>query len=165
MNEYHSRSRDGSQILRRRSGSDDTIQYSLRGEEQLLQSISARAPLSEVLGRICTAIDSQIGNMVSLISLPGDDVTDHAAIARIAALFGLHAFCSSGVVAENDEVLGSLEMFCCVPRSPSPREFQLIERATCLAAIAIKRHNEAGHHGYGCIQGNRPVRGRPVSLN
>jgi hypothetical protein len=165
MNEYHSRSRDGSQILRRRSGSDDTIQYSLRGEEQLLQSISARAPLSEVLGRICTAIDSQIGNMVSLISLPEDDVTDHAAIARIAALFGLHAFCSSGVVAENDEVLGSLEMFCCVPRSPSPREFQLIERATCLAAIAIKRHNEAGHHGYGCIQGNRPVRGRPVSLN
>jgi hypothetical protein len=165
MNEYHSRSRDGSQILRRRSGSDDTIQYSLRGEEQLLQSISARAPLSEVLGRICSAIDSQIGNMVSLISLPGDDVTDHAAIARIAALFGLHAFCSSGVVAENDEVLGSLEMFCCVPRSPSPREFQLIERATCLAAIAIKRHNEAGHHGYGCIQGNRPVRGRPVSLN
>jgi len=165
MNEYHSRSRDGSQILRRRSGSDDTIQYSLRGEEQLLQSISARAPLSEVLGRICTAIDSQIGNMVSLISLPGDDVTDHAAIARIAELFGLHAFCSSGVVAENDEVLGSLEMFCCVPRSPSPREFQLIERATCLAAIAIKRHNEAGHHGYGCIQGNRPVRGRPVSLN
>src|ERR1700747_3353142 len=165
MNEYHARSRDGSQILRRRSGSDDTIQYSLRGEEQLLQSISARAPLSEVLGRICTAIDSQIGNMVSLISLPGDDVTDHAAIARIAALFGLHAFCSSGVVAENDEVLGSLEMFCCVPRSPSPREFQLIERATCLAAIAIKRHNEAGHHGYGCIQGNRPVRGRPVSLN
>ena len=165
MNEYHSRSRDGSQILRRRSGSDDTIQYSLRGEEQLLQSISARAPLSEVLGRICTAIDSQIGNMVSLISLPGDDVTDHAAIARIAELVGLHAFCSSGVVAENDEVLGSLEMFCCVPRSPSPREFQLIERATCLAAIAIKRHNEAGHHGYGCIQGNRPVRGRPVSLN
>jgi hypothetical protein len=169
MNEYHYRSRDGSQILRRRSGSDDTIQYSLRGEEQLLQSISARAPLLEVLDRICSAIDSQIGNMVSLISLPGDDVTDHAAIARIAALFGLHAFCSSGVIAEDDEVLGSLEMFCCVPRSPSPREFQLIERATCLAAIAIKRHNEAGHHGYGCIQGNRPVRGPvlewPVFLN
>ena len=169
MNEYHSRSRDGSQILRRRSGSDDTIQYSLPGEEQLLQSISARAPLSEVLGRICSAIDSQIGNMVSLISLPGDDVTDHAAIARIAALFGLHAFCSSGVVAENDEVLGSLEMFCCVPRRPSARELQLIELATCLAAVAITRHNEAGYQGNCGDEGNRPRRRRvlewPVSID
>jgi GAF domain-containing protein len=107
--------------------------------------------------------------MVSLISLPDDDVTDHAAIARIAALFGLHAFCSAGVVAENDELLGSLEMYSCVPRSPTLREFQLIERATCLAAIVIKRHNEASHHGYGCIHGNRPRRGRvlewPVSMN
>src|SRR5206468_9392721 len=65
----------------------------------------------------------------SLISLPGDDVTDHAAIARIAALFGLHAFCSAGVVAENGELLGSLEMYSCVQRRPSAREFQLIKRS------------------------------------
>jgi len=169
MDKYDSRSRDTSQILRLRRSSDDRIQYSLQAEEQLLQSISSRTPLLEVLDRICSAINSQIGNMVSLISLPGDDVTDHAAIARIAALFGLYGFCSAGVVAENDELLGSLEMYCCVPRRPSAREFQLIERATCLAAIAIKRHNEAGHHGYCCIQGNRPVRGRvlewPLSMN
>ena len=169
MNEYHSRSRDRSHRLRLRRSSDDKAPYLPRVEEQLLQSISARAPLSEVLGRICTAIDSQIGNMVSLISLPGDDVTDHAEIARIAALFGLHAFCSSGVVAENDELLGTLEMYSCVPRSPSAREFRLIERATCLAAMAIKRHNEASHHGYGCIHRNRPVRGGvlewPLSMN
>jgi GAF domain-containing protein len=141
----------------------------MRAEEQLLQSIPARAPLLEVLDRICSAINSQIGNMVSLISLPGDDVTDHAAIARIAALFGLHAFCSSGVVAENDELLGSLEMYSCVQRRPSAREFQLIKRATCLAAIAIRHHNAANHHSYGCILGNRPVRGRvlewPLSMN
>jgi hypothetical protein len=150
MDEYHSHSRDRSQI-------------------QLLQSISTRTALLEVLDRICSAIDSQIGNMVSLISLPGDDVTDHAAIARIATHFGLYAFCSTAVVAENDELLGSLEMYCRVPRRPSARELQLIERATCLAAIAIKHHNEAGHHGYCCIQGNRPVRGRAlewaVSMN
>jgi GAF domain-containing protein len=163
MDEYHSGSRDRSQILRLRRSSDDKIQYLLRAEE--LQSISARAPLLDVLDRICRSIDTQIGNIYSLISLPGDDVTEHAAIARIAALFGLHAFCSAGVVAEYDELLGSLEMYCCVPRRPSAREFQLIERATCLAAIAIKRHNEASHHGYGCIQGNRPMRGRPVSMN
>jgi hypothetical protein len=168
MDEYPSRSRDRSQILRLRRSSDDKIQYLLRAEEQLLQSISAGTPLLEVLDRICSAIDSQIGNIVSLISLPSDDVTDHAAIARIAALFGLYVFCSAGVVAENDEVLGSLEMYSCVPRRPSARELQLIERATCLAAIAIKHHNEAGHHGYCCIQGNRPLRGRvlewPVSM-
>jgi hypothetical protein len=170
MDKYDSRSRDRSQILRLRRSSDDKIQYLMRDEEQLLQSIPARTPLLEILDRICSAINSQIGNMVSLISLPGDDVvTDHAAIARIAALFGLHAFCSAGVVAENDELLGSLEMYSFVQRRPSAREFQLIERATRLAAIAINRHNEAGHHGYCCIQGNRPVRGRmlewPVSMN
>jgi len=169
MDKYGSRSRDTSQILRLRRSSDDKIQYLIRAEERLLQSISARTPLLEVLDRICSAINSQIGNMVSLISLPGHDVTDHAAIARIAALFGLHAFCSSGVVAENDELLGSLEMYSCVRRRPSAREFQLIKRATCLAAIAIKRHNEAGHNGYCRIQGNQPRRKGvlewPVSMN
>ena len=125
MDKYGSRSRDTSQILRLRRSSDDKIQYLIRAEERLLQSISARTPLLEVLDRICSAINSQIGNMVSLISLPGHDVTDHAAIARIAALFGLHAFCSSGVVAENDELLGSLEMYSCVQRRPSAREFQI----------------------------------------
>jgi hypothetical protein len=169
MNEYHSCSRAGSQILKLRRSSDDKIKYLLRAEEQLLQSIFGRAPLSEVLDGICIAIDSQIGNMVSLISLPGDDLTDHAEIARIAALFGLHAFCSAGVVAENGELLGSLDVYCCVPRSPSAREFRLIERATCLAAIAIKRRNEARHHRYGCIRRNRPVRGGvlewPLSIN
>ena len=125
MDKYGSRSRGRSQILRLRRSSDDKIQYLIRAEERLLQSISARTPLLEVLDRICSAINSQIGNMVSLISLPGHDVTDHAAIARIAALFGLHAFCSSGVVAENDELLGSLEMYSCVQRRPSAREFQI----------------------------------------
>jgi hypothetical protein len=169
MNEYYSRSRDRSQVLRLRRSSNDRIQYSLQAEEQLLQWISAGTPLLEVLNRICSAVDSQIGNMVSLISLPGDDVTDHATIARIAALFGLYPFCSAGVVAENDKLFGSLETYCCVPRRPSAREFQLIERATCLAAIAIKHHNEAGPQGYCRIQGNRPVRGGvlewPVSMN
>ena len=80
-----------------------------------------------------------------------------------ATLFGLHTFCSARVVAENDELLGSLEMYCCAPRSPSAGEFQLIERAKCVAAMAIKRHNEAGHHGYGLVPGR--VLELPVSVN
>ncbi|HTF26611.1 MAG TPA: hypothetical protein VK937_22275, partial [Candidatus Limnocylindria bacterium] len=68
MDKYDSPSRDRSQILRLRRSSDDKIQYLLRAEEQLLQSIPARTPLLEVLDRICNDINSQIGNMVSLIS-------------------------------------------------------------------------------------------------
>src|SRR5690348_876114 len=85
---------------------DGKTQYLLRAEEQLLQSISARVPLPEVLNRICGALDLQIGNVVSLITLPGDDPSELAAIAMNAALFGLYTFCSEGVVDENDELLG-----------------------------------------------------------
>jgi hypothetical protein len=58
-------------------------------------------------------------------------------------------------------------MYCSVPRRPSAKEFQMIERAKYLAAIAIKLDNEADHQGN--CGGNRPVRGHvlewPVSLN
>jgi len=169
MNEYDFDSRDRSQKHKVHRNFDDKIHYLLRAEEQLLQSISTRAPLPGVLNGICSALDCQIGNVVSLISLPGDDASDLAAIAMNAALFGLYTFCSEGLVAENDELLGSLEMYCSVPRSPSASEFQLIERAKCLAAIAIKLDNEADHQGNCGMRGNRPVRGRvlewPVSMN
>jgi hypothetical protein len=169
MSEHDFGPQDKSQKREAHRNFDDKIQYLLRGEEQLLQSISARTPLREVLDRICSAVDLQIGDVYSLISLPDDDATDYAAIARVAAHFGLHNFCSADVVTENEELLGSLETYCCVPRSPSPNEFQLIERATCLAAIAIKCHNEACTPHNFCIQENRPVRGYvfewPVCMN
>ena len=107
--------------------------------------------------------------MVSLISLPTDDASELADIAMSATLFGLHTFCSAGVVAENDERLGSLDMYCCVPRSPSSNEFQLIERAKCLAVIAIKLNKEADDQGSCGMRGNwlapERVREWPVSMN
>jgi hypothetical protein len=99
-------------------------------------------------------------NGVSHISLAEDDAIDLAAIDVNAEVFGLHIFFSAGVVGESGEDLGSLEMYCCVPRSPSFEEFQLIERATCLAAIAIKVDNEADRQGNRDMCGNRPVRRR-----
>ena len=39
-------------------------------------------------------------------------------IASSAELFGLYKFCSEDVVDGNGELLGSLEMYCSVPRSP-----------------------------------------------
>jgi hypothetical protein len=160
MNEYDSGSgarpqkRDGHPSL------EDKIQYLLRAEEQLLQAISSHASLPKVLNEICSALDFQIGNVISLITLPGDDPSDLAAIAMNAAHFGLHTFCSGGVDAENDERLGFLEMYCSVPRQPTAEEVQLIERAKCLAAIAIKRHNEASDQDNGGGHGNLGARKR-----
>jgi hypothetical protein len=169
MDEYRFRRRDQPQERQPHPNSGEGIQFLLRAEKQLLQSISARAPLPEILNGICSALDWQIGNVVSLISLPEDDASDLAAIAMNAAHFGLYIFWSEGVVAENDELVGSLEMYCSVPRSPSASEFQLIERAKCLAAIAIKLDNQSDYRGNCGMQRNRPVRGRvlewPVSIN
>ena len=169
MNESHSHPRDRSQKHMSPCQSDDKIQYLLSAEERLLQSVSTGAPLPEVLNEICNALDCQIGNVVSLISLPRDDASELAEIAINAALFGLYTFCSEGVFAENDELLGSLEMYCSVPRSPSASEFQWIERAKCLAAIAIKLDTEADRQSICGMSRNRPVRRRviewPVSVN
>jgi hypothetical protein len=148
---------------------DNKIQYLLRVEEQILQAISARAPLPEVLNGICSTLDCHMGNMVSLISLPQDNTDNLAEVARSAAHFGLHIFFSASVVSDGGETLGSLEMYCCVPRSPSPLEFQLIERATSLAALAIQQDMGAGDPGNGGMRGNRPARGDvvewPVLMN
>jgi hypothetical protein len=140
-----------------RRHSEERIQYLLRAEEQILRSISARAPIAKILNEICNALDCQIGNMVSLISVPEGDAINADNLARHAALFGLYIFFSEGIGSESGEQLGSLQMYCCVSRAPSPREYQLIERAACLAAVAIKRSRETGEDRNSRIPGNRPV--------
>jgi hypothetical protein len=169
MSQYNSGRRDGSQERKAHDHSDDKIQYLWQAEERLLQLISNRTPLPKVLNEICSALDCQIGSVVSLISLPGDDAGELAAIAMNATLFGLHTFCSEKIVAENEELLGFLEMYSGMPRCPSSDEAQFIERAKCLTAIAIQLHHEAGRQGSRGARGNRPVRGNalewPASLN
>jgi hypothetical protein len=142
-NQFHSRDRSapgGPEPVFR-----DEIQYLLRAEQHLLQSISGRAPIAEVLQKICQALDFQLGNMFSIISLPSDDPVAIAAIARSATRFRLYKFVSASVVGDNGQQLGSLEMYCTLARRPYLNEVQLIERATCLAAVAIQRHNQADH--------------------
>lgn len=123
---------------------EDKLQYLLTAEEQILRAISARAPLPGILNAICCALDCQIGNMVSLISLPTEQSSNLSDIAKNAKLFGLHVYFSTDMVSGKGEELGFLEMYCCVPRHPSIEERQLIERAVSLAAIAIQHYNEAG---------------------
>jgi hypothetical protein len=169
MNEYDFGSDAGPQRRNAHRSLDDKIQYLLRAEEQLLQSISSHASLPKVLNEICSALDLQVGNVVSLITLPGDDPGELAAIAMNATHFGLHTFCSEGIATDNGELLGFLEMYCSVSRDPTPEEVQLIERAKCLAAIAIERRNEASHQDNGGERGNEGMQRRvlewPASRN
>jgi len=120
------------------------VQYLLRAEEQLLHSISARMPLEQILHKICNALNSEIGNVISLVCLRDDSAAGLATIVKSAGTFGLHKFCSASVVGGDEEALGSIEIYSCSPRHPFLNEIRLIERATCLAAVAIKRHNDAG---------------------
>jgi hypothetical protein len=110
----------------------------LRGEEGILESISLDAPLPGVLNKLCAAIDLQIGNMISVI-LPGEDHNLQATTQK-ALQFGLHVFWSASIPLRDEQVLGSFQMYCCVARSPSPFELQLIQRVTHLAALAIRSH-------------------------
>lgn len=155
---------DFSSLQRRKANhcAEEKVQYASRMEEHVLQSISSRAPLPKVLNEICSVLDCQIGNVVSLISVPGEDVGDLEEIARNAALFGLCTFCSEGVFSENDELLGFLEMYSSVARNPNSSEFHLIERAMCLAAIAIQRHNEVSHQNNGGMCGGQGAQKRVV---
>lgn len=154
---------------RGRRNADNETQYLLMGEEKLLQSITVRAPLPQILNEICSALDCEISNVVSFISLPEGDESELAAVAMNAALFGLYDFCSEEVAAGDGEALGTLEMYSGILRDPATGERQLIERAKRLAAMAIKRHNEAGQPTMYGKTGKRPARGRtfewPICMN
>lgn len=142
MREHRANMRDrpvrGCKELSSRKG----IPYLMTAEEEILNSISAGAPLAQLLNRICSALDCEIGNVVSLLSVPDDNAMNFAAVAENAKRFGLYTFCSLGVIAENGELLGILDMYSCEPDLPSAWQWKLVERAGYLAAIAIERESE-----------------------
>jgi hypothetical protein len=113
----------------------------LLGEKNILDLISTGAPLPEVLNNVCTAIDLQIGNIVSVVLLPEDTERDFKSIARGALQFGLRLYWSADIPFQEQVVLGSFEMYCCVPRTPTAFEMKLIQRATYLAALAIRHYH------------------------
>jgi len=118
------------------------LQTFLTGEGQLLELISEGAPLPEVLDRVCTALDVQVGNVVSLVLFPDD--AEHAlhSIEQSAARFGLSAFSCTAILSPTGEFCGTLEIYCCVPRKPNLSERGLIERAAHFAAVAIQHYKE-----------------------
>jgi hypothetical protein len=121
----------------------DTIQTRLPGEDRLLELIFTDAPLAQVLNNLCTALDLQVGNIVSLVLFPDDEEHAVHTIARSAADLGLFVFCCAAIVSPDEELLGTFEAYSCLPRGPTPSECKLIERAAHLAALAIQRqHNQ-----------------------
>jgi DNA-binding Xre family transcriptional regulator len=169
MDESYFRSYKRWQVPVSRRHSRSNGQQVLKAEKKILQSISAQAPLREVLNEICSALDCQIGDTVSLISISGRDATTAAAITQNTGLFGLHAFSSAGIIDESGEDLGFLEMYCCDPRIPSSGEFQLMERALNLAILAIERDRKGSHPANSRVPENRRASRRvlewPVSAN
>jgi len=113
----------------------------LAGEGQLLELISEGAPLMQVLDRVCTALDVQVGNVVSLVLFPEDKEHTRHTIAQRAADFGLSPFSCKPILSARERLLGTLEMYCCVSRQPTQGEEELIEHAANLAALAIQHFN------------------------
>jgi hypothetical protein len=169
MSEHGFGSGDRTRNRKTEHNAEDKIQYFWDGEEQLLRLISSRAPVAIVLNGICIALDCQVGNVVSLITPSGVPASELSTIAMNAELFGLFTFCSERIVAENDELLGTLEMYSTNRRSPSADESQFIERAKCLAAIAIKIDQGASRQGIAGLVAERPKQAHvlewPVSFN
>jgi hypothetical protein len=133
----------------------DSVKYLLEAEPQILQLISARAPIKKILDEISHALDYQIGNIVSVVSLTDEDSRGAAEIAKNAALFGLYAFFSGGIAADSGQRFGTLDMYSCLPRRPSSCELQLVGRAVCLAAIAVGCLTAARDHDHHRDQGDR----------
>jgi hypothetical protein len=140
MREDGPRTKCASRYLPLRGRNTGKKQTDLLGEKNILDLISMGAPLPEVLNNLCTAIDLQIGNIVSVMLLPDDTERDFRTIAKGALQFGLHLYWSADIPLRDEDVLGSFEMYCCVPRTPTASELKLIERATHLAALAIRRY-------------------------
>ncbi|HVB86234.1 MAG TPA: hypothetical protein VNK23_06155 [Candidatus Dormibacteraeota bacterium] len=126
----------------RRRGNDIRRRL-LVGERQIVELISLGAPLPGILNKLCTAIDLQIGNSVSLVLLPDDQDNDLLSITRLATECGLNVFSSRSILSSDRSLLGRLQIYCCDQRRPTPHEAQLITRVIHLAAVALQRQEDA----------------------
>jgi hypothetical protein len=111
-------------------------------ENSILDLISMGEPLPAVLNNLCAAIDLQVGNVITVVSLADEQEHNLQAVTQGALRFGLHVFWSGSVALPDGDRLGSLEAYCCVSRTPTPLDLQLFDRAAYLAALAIRRHHD-----------------------
>src|SRR5246500_5000064 len=95
--------REPSRGMRMYHHESDNAQTLFAGEGQLLELISEGAPLQHVLDKLCTALDVQLGNVVSLVLFPEDEEHTLHTIAQRAAKFGLSAFSCTAILSPSEK--------------------------------------------------------------
>lgn len=119
----------------------DDIHSLLASEFQLLDLIFEGAPLPQILDSVCSAIDLQLGNVVSLVLLSDDAEHILHTFEQHAIAYGLTPFSCTPILSDEAAFLGTLETYSYFPRKPSLGESELIEQAAHLAAVAIQHFN------------------------
>ena len=84
-----------------------------------LELISLGAHLPGILNRLCTAIDVQIGNVVSLVVLPNGEQNQLGPLTRSAMQVGLSVFSSTAILSRDKSLLGTFQLYCCDQRRPT----------------------------------------------
>jgi hypothetical protein len=130
----------------------DDRRSALVGERQILELIALGAPLAGILNKLCTMLDVRIGNVVSIVSLPGAGENYNCSMTRSAQQVGLEVFSSSAIVATDRSILGTLEVYGCDPRRPTMLEIQLLNRVAYLAALALQRREPEGDFVRPCVK-------------
>jgi hypothetical protein len=100
------------------------------------------APLADTLNKLCIMIETEIGEVVSVVSLPGAGEGCLCPDCQSAMQTGLDVFSSTDILSRDEMLLGTLEIYGCDSRRPTPDEKRMIERVTRLAAIALQRHED-----------------------
>jgi hypothetical protein len=116
---------------------------SLAQERQILEMIVLGAPLAATLNRLCSVIDIEIGDVVSVVSLADEEGVHFCAKAQTAMQVGLTLFSSTDILSRSRTLLGTLEIYGCDPRLPTALETQVIQRVARLTAIALQRYKDA----------------------
>jgi hypothetical protein len=116
----------------------DTKAAVLVGESGILELISTGAPLQELLDGICSTLDFQVGNVVSMALSLEEDAQSLNELAEQAVHFGLYVFSCCAILSTRKQLLGTLETYSCVPEIATVNETRLILRASQLAGLAIE---------------------------
>jgi hypothetical protein len=116
----------------------DTTPVVLVGESRMLELISTGAPLQELLDRICSTLDFQMGNVVSVVLSLHEDAHSLNELAEQAVRFGLYVFSCCAILSKREQLLGTLETYSCLPAIPTVDQTKLILCASHLAGLAIE---------------------------
>jgi hypothetical protein len=113
----------------------------LIGESRILELISTGAPLQELLDRICSTLDFQMGNVVSVVLSLHEDAHSLNELAEQAVRFGLYVFSCCAILSKREQLLGTLETYSCLPGIPTVSQTRFILRASQLAGLAIEQQD------------------------